>query len=136
MGGTPREQTIVFFDGVCHLCNGFVDFAISRDRQRNLRFAPLQGSTARQMLSESQRLDLRTVVVLRGERIFIESAAVIEVLSAMGGPWRVFATVARLCPRFLRDPLYRFVARHRLKWFGERDFCRRPLPEEKEVLWD
>ncbi len=40
----PRN--VVFFDGVCGLCNYSVDFILSRDRRRTIRLAPLQGETA------------------------------------------------------------------------------------------
>ena len=50
MAEAPR--TIVFYDGVCALCNGFVKFATRRDKGAALHFAPLQGDTAARMKAE------------------------------------------------------------------------------------
>lgn len=136
MGATDREQTIVFFDGVCHLCNSFVDFAISNDRSGRLRFAPLQGKTAEKMLSQKQRQELNTVVVLSRGQTFEESSAILETLQTMGTGWRILGLMGKIIPRFVRDRLYRFIAKRRLIWFGERDFCRLPTKDEAKVLWD
>ena len=51
-------------------------------------------------------------------------------LDQLGGLWSL-ARVALLLPAFLRDPLYRFVARHRYRWFGKRETCRLPSAEER-----
>ena len=42
----PGTRRLVFFDGVCALCDGSVRFLIGEDRTGLLRFAPLQGETA------------------------------------------------------------------------------------------
>ena len=51
-----RPTNVVFFDGVCGLCNRFVDFVLSRDRRAAIRFAPLQGETARRVVSGEWRV--------------------------------------------------------------------------------
>lgn len=133
---TPQTETIVFFDGVCHLCNGFVDFAIARDRHRRLRFAPLQGETAKRLLPDTDRARLESVVLSHDGRLFRESAAVLEIFRLLGGGLGLLGALGKIVPAFLRDPLYRFVARRRRKWFGERDACRLPTPEERGRLLD
>jgi predicted DCC family thiol-disulfide oxidoreductase YuxK len=47
----PEAEHIIFFDGVCSLCNAFIDFLIKRDKKSVLRYAPLQGRTAHQPCS-------------------------------------------------------------------------------------
>src|SRR5207247_9951781 len=44
------EHPIIFFDGVCAMCNRFVDLILRADRREVFRFAPLQGETARELL--------------------------------------------------------------------------------------
>jgi predicted DCC family thiol-disulfide oxidoreductase YuxK len=41
------SERLIFFDGVCNLCNGFVQFVIERDPEARFRFAPLQSDAAR-----------------------------------------------------------------------------------------
>lgn len=122
---------VVYFDGHCNLCNTSVDFLIRRDVRRRLKFAPLQGETARARLPADLVGDLGTVVFDDGSRLHVRSSAVVRTLVALGGAWRL-AGVLLLIPAFLRDPLYRFVARSRYRWFGRRETCRLPTPEERD----
>jgi len=124
---------VVYFDGYCGLCNGFVDWAMGEDRGRQLRFATLQGEHAKGVLSESDRTDLRSVIVSRGERVWRRSDAIVVVLAALGGLWRALSW-GRALPRALRDAAYRLVATHRYRIFGKRDTCRLPTAEEREVF--
>jgi len=50
---------VVFYDGVCGLCDRSVQFLLARDRERVLHFAPLQGPTAAAVLG---RLGLGEVI--------------------------------------------------------------------------
>ena len=120
---------IVFFDGVCGLCNRFVDFLLRRDAAGRLRYAPLQGETAAAALPAEYR-DLDTVVFRDGERTLVRSAAVAAILKRLGGVWRVFGALLWVIPRPVRDFGYRLVAANRLRLFGERETCRMPTPEE------
>lgn len=123
---------VVFFDGVCNLCNQSVDLLIRLDRQHLLKYAPLQGETAKREL-ESQNLSLSTIVYKSEGQIFTQSSAVLMILRDLGGiGW--LAQVFWILPQGLRDSLYGFVARHRYQFFGKRDTCRLPTPEEKALF--
>jgi len=124
---------VIFFDGVCNLCNAFVDFVIHRNSA--YRFSSLQGKTASQILPQKMIQDLPSVVLQQGDQIFTESTAALKVLKSLGGLWSL-TSVFLLIPRFLRDPIYRFIARHRYSWFGKRDTCRLPTPEERSRFLD
>jgi predicted DCC family thiol-disulfide oxidoreductase YuxK len=126
-GGAP----VVFFDGVCGLCNRFVDFVIRHDSGGAFRFAPLQGETAHEHLTEADVRDLKTFVLLDGEGTYRKSTAVLRVLGRLGGFWRAVATVLWLVPRPLRDVGYACVARHRYAIFGKKEACRLPTLAER-----
>ena len=57
------------------------------------------------------------------------------IITALGGIWRL-AGLLRLVPRFIRDAVYDWIARNRYGWFGKRDSCRLPSPEERAVFLD
>jgi predicted DCC family thiol-disulfide oxidoreductase YuxK len=121
---------IVFFDGVCLLCNGFVDYLLRRDVERHFRFGPLQGAHARELLPAELHQELNTVVLWSQGQVFTRSDAVLLVLTQLGGAWGALR-VLWIVPRPLRDLVYRFVAGNRYSWFGKRDTCRLPTPEER-----
>src|SRR4051812_14218606 len=105
---------IVYFDGHCNVCNRFVDFLIRRDAGRVLKFAPLQGSTARTRLPAGLVTDMSTMALqdFDSGAVRIESSAAIGAIAALGGVWSLM-NVFLLVPRFLRDFVYRWVADHR-----------------------
>ncbi len=120
---------LLVFDGVCNLCNGFVRFLLERDRAGVLRFTTCQSETGAAIMRNVgiDPLDPASVVLVAGDQTYCYSDASLLAIAALGGAWRL-VTLARLAPRFLRDPLYRFVARRRYRWFGRSDTCRAPDP--------
>ncbi len=125
------SHPIIFFDGVCGLCNRSVDLLLRWDTKGLLRFAPLQGATARAMLPEEQVRDLDSLVLKDAKGIHRRSDAALLALEHLGGGWRTVALL-RWIPRVLRDAVYGLVARHRYRWFGKRHSCRLPTAAERE----
>lgn len=125
---------IVFFDGYCVLCNGFVDFLLQADTKTKLRFASLQGKTAKKLLPPSSLYEVDTVIFINKEhQISTKSSAIIEILKTMGGLWKL-AAVFNFLPKFLLDKIYDVLARNRYSWFGKRNTCRIPEDDEKERI--
>lgn len=123
-------KSILFFDGVCGLCNSTVDLLMSEDRLKVLRFSALQGSTASETLPEEYIADLNTMVYHDGEKNRTRSTGVLKALRDTGGFWRLFYVLI-LIPRPLRDGVYSFVGKNRYKWFGKHESCRMPTAEER-----
>lgn len=129
-----NNQNIVFFDGYCVLCNGFVDFLIRKDKNNNLRFASLQGTTAKKKLKPDHISKLDSIVFLTKQgQVFFKSQAVLHILNSLGGIWTVFK-ILNIIPGFLSDFVYDIIANNRYSWFGKRDVCRIPNREEKEKI--
>lgn len=137
-GQTPEatRHPVVFFDGVCGLCNHSVNWLLARDRRRILRFAPLQGSTSRQYVPESARAGLKSMVLLDDGRIYLRSAAIHRILRRLGGFPAVLGCLLWLIPWPVRDLGYRAVSAMRYRLFGRHDTCRLPTPEERAVFLD
>jgi predicted DCC family thiol-disulfide oxidoreductase YuxK len=124
-------MAIVFFDGHCNLCNRFIDFLITRDHARRLKFAPLQGRTAAAELGpEFNPTAPDTVVLKSAGKVYIRSTAAILTLAELRGIY-VLAKIFLFIPRFIRDWAYRVIATNRYSWFGRRDTCRLPSEAEK-----
>ena len=117
------SRVIVYFDGVCGLCNRFVDFLLKYDKSKSLKFAPLQKS-------KFQNEDLSTVILSIDDQLYTKSEAALRAISFMGGIWKL-ALLFLVIPKLIRDPVYDFIAKNRYQWFGKSETCRLPTPEER-----
>ena len=126
------ELPVIFFDGLCGLCNAWINFVIARDTQRQFRFGPLQGETAHDWLHLPPDAALDSVTLVDANGIYRKSDAVCRILNQLGGIWRVCGSLLRMVPRPLRDWGYDFVARHRYRLFGKKETCRLPTLKERE----
>lgn len=114
---------IILFDGICNLCSGVVLFIMKRDKKAVFRFAPIQSAAGQALLVRHGAGGGRdTVYYIRNGVCLQESAAVLFILKDLGGAWKCFYPLI-LVPACLRDAVYRFVARHRYRWFGKRSSC-------------
>ena len=127
----PPQKPIIFFDGVCGMCNAFVSLVLRVDRRQTFLFAPLQGATARDLLPPLSE-DARewSMIYMDETGVHDQSDASLEVYRRLGGPWRLLG-LARLIPPRLRNPVYRIIARNRYRWFGKKDACRVPTAAER-----
>ena len=127
----PVQKPIIFFDGVCVMCNTFVNLILRVDRKRTFLFAPLQGSTARDLLPPLAD-DARewSMVYVDETGIHDQSDASLEVYRRLGGFWLPLSLI-RIVPRLIRNPAYRIFARNRYRLFGKRDSCRIASADEQ-----
>jgi predicted DCC family thiol-disulfide oxidoreductase YuxK len=119
---------VLFFDGDCAFCSAGVRRAMKFDKHRRLMFSPLQGKLATEKgFSEFADESDGSMVLMREAdgRIFLRSDAVIELARALGGAWKLFLPAA-LIPRFIRDSVYKWVARNRYLFSQKGDFCLLP----------
>ena len=109
---------VIVFDGICVICNGWVRFLLKRDRGR-YRFASMQSPAGRALLLAHglDADDPSSFLLVEQGRAFTDSDAIVRVLAGLGGAWKIAALLV-LVPRFVRDPLYRLIARNRYRWFG------------------
>jgi len=129
------HQNIVFFDGVCGLCNSAIDFLMRKDKKKVLLFAPLQGSTAAKLLPHGEATSLSSMVYYSEGKISYRTKAILNLLWDMGGWWTLFS-IFRIVPAFIRDIFYNWMAASRYKWFGKKETCRIPTVEERGRFLD
>ena len=132
-----QHQAVLLYDGLCCLCNRTVYFLVQIDHQAVLHFAALQSNTAKSLLEQvdySRPLPDGVVLIHNG-KIYTESDAALKSLQLIGGIWKILALL-RFIPQFIRNPIYRIVARNRYTWFGKYDSCPLPKPEWKHRFLD
>lgn len=125
-------KKIIFYDGHCNLCNGFVNAIIKLDKKSIFLFAPLNGNHAKNLLKKNniKNTTVDSVVLFNNNSISYKSKAVIEILISLGGIYR-FLVITKIIPRAILDWLYNIVAKNRYSWFGKQDCCM--VPDKKII---
>lgn len=126
-------NNIILFDGLCNLCNGSVNFILKRDKVGKFKFASLQSEIGKEL---TNKFDIDTAIVdsiilIKNDKVFIKSAAVLEILKDLPIGWRVFR-IGIILPTVIRDYLYDFVAKHRYQIFGKKDECSIPSKDVQD----
>lgn len=132
-----NDLRLILFDGVCNLCNASIDFVVKTDKKRQFRIASLQSELG-QFILETLDLpadDFDSFVLVDGGKVYQKSTAAIRVMSSFGGLWSLMS-VFLLVPGFLRNAVYGWVARNRYRWFGKKETCRLPTPEERALFYE
>ena len=126
------EQKIILFDGVCNLCNGFVQFIIERDQNAIFKFAALQSDFGQAFLKSQNlnQLQLKSVILIEGKKVYTQSTASLKIIKYLDGAWKLgYAFI--IVPPFIRNGFYKIVSKFRYKWFGKKDQCMVPTIELK-----
>jgi len=139
----PTAGPILFYDGVCGLCNTLVQFLLKHDKRGRLRFASLQSDFAAMVLRRHgfDPKDLDTLHVVENyeqadERVLQRSDAILRAGRELGAHWGVLAAMAKIIPRPLRDIAYRYVAQNRYRVFGKYETCMLPDPNQRSRFLD
>lgn len=133
---------VILYDGVCGLCNRFVQFVLPRDHKQVFRFASLQSDVGRAFLQRLQQdsTDLNTVYVVtdadtKTPALLSQAEAVLFILAQLTWPWRWFR-LARVLPQRLLRWLYKSMSRNRYRFFGQTESCMRPPIAYKDRFLD
>ena len=128
-------KEVILFDGVCHLCNSTIRFIANNDKKGKFLFLHLQTDLAKEIVQE-RGLDsahLTSVVLLSENNTKLQSTAVLTICKQLKWPIPIFY-VLMVVPSFIRNALYRFIAKNRYLWFGKNETCMIPNEKVKEKL--
>lgn len=126
------EQGILFFDGICNLCNTAVQFVIKRDKKDKFKFASLQSETGKEFCKKYKLSfnKLTSVIYFKQGKVYLKSTAALHVLYDLGGIWQIFF-IFMIIPKFIRDFVYDLIAKNRYNLFGKRKECMLPTAQNK-----
>ncbi len=119
-----ETRKIIFVDGHCNLCNHLVKTLLWIDSFNILYFSSLLSDFSVSFFgSEHTEIMSKTsVVYYDGSELFFKSEAILKIADSLGFPFSL-AKIFYLIPRFIRDSIYDFIARHRYKIFGHNSIC-------------
>ena len=128
---TKLPSHLVFYDGVCAMCNGIVKWMLRIDDARVFRFAALQSDTADEARKTHPEIssELETMVYVRDGEVFLRSRGAFEAMREVSYPWKALSWL-RVLPVWLTDFFYGILAKSRYRVFGKYDQC--PLPPAED----
>lgn len=124
-----EKQTVIFFDGFCNLCHHAVQFTIKRDPKGFFHFASLQSEYAQVQLGSFtfEKPIGDSFILLEDGKLYQRSTAALKVARRLNSLWPLLYAFI-IVPPFIRDAVYNYIAKHRYKWFGQRETCWLPTP--------
>ena len=129
-----EDHAIIFYDGDCLLCHGFIAWVLRHDSLDLFYVAPLQGQTFKSYLKResmtSPKVDSVFVLTKHENRLLSKSDAVLYCLIGLGGKWKLIAQMTSFIPKILRDFIYTIVAFFRKKIGGRSQELCPILPKE------
>ena len=81
------QQNLILFDGVCNLCNGFVQFVIRHDKKKKFKFSSLQSSFSQALIAENypELKEMKTIAYITNGEMMVRSTAALYILKDLGG---------------------------------------------------
>lgn len=132
-----KAQPVIFFDGVCNLCNASVQFVIEHDQENYFKFSALQGDYAKAVLPKFNvnPSSLNSTLLLEDGKLYTKSSSALRVAKKLNGIWPLLYGFI-IVPKFIRDWVYDLVAKNRYKWWGKQETCWLPTPALKNKFYD
>jgi len=129
-------QPVIFFDGICNLCNASVQFVIEHDLKNQFHFTALQGDYAKEILPKFNidPKQLNTILLLEDGKLYTKSSAALRIAKKLNGLIPVFS-IFLIVPKFIRDWFYDIIAKNRYRWWGKKENCWVPTPELKNKFY-
>lgn len=121
---------ILLFDGDCNLCSNTVRYILKKNKDESIYFASLQSDFAKQLLQQYNIniASLSTLVFIDNEQVYLRSSAALRIARYLQWPFPLLQIFA-IVPLFLRDAVYKLIAKNRKRFFKNSESCL--MPSEK-----
>lgn len=126
-------EAIILFDGVCNLCKSSVQLVIRNDPKAYFHFASLQSEAGAALLQQYHipiKETPESLVLIEQGKVYQYSSAALRITRKLKGIYPALYPFI-LLPKFIRDTVYKFIARNRYTWWGKQDHCWLPTAELK-----
>ena len=125
-----QKHPVIFYDGVCHLCNSAIAFILEWEKNHDFLFSHLQADPSKHILKafDIDAVEENSIILIEHNRIYFRSAAVLRIARNLRWPASLIFYFI-FVPKPIRDWAYNVVAKNRYKWFGKHDQCS-VIPED------
>jgi len=120
--GIGTADRVVLFDGVCVLCNAWVQFLLKVDTKRKFKLASMQSAEGQAILQwyGFPADDFETMLLVDGRSHFTRSTAFVRIMADLPFPWSGLSLM-RIVPTPIRNWVYDRIALNRYTLFGKFD---------------
>ena len=127
-----KYPRIILFDGVCNFCDASIQRVLLNDKKKLFVMASLQSEVGQSLLHyfDLPSEDFNSFILIDEGNVYSKSSAALKVVGRLAWPWKL-CLAAYLFPRFLRDMVYQLIAKNRYRWFGKKESCMLPSPEQR-----
>lgn len=129
------ENRIVLFDGICNFCNSSIQFIIRHDPKGIFKYAALQSDYAKKLVGDRISPEPESVILYEDGKVYDRTTAALKIARHLNGLWPLLY-IFIVIPAFLRDPIYKLIAKNRYKWFGKQEACMVPSKEIRDRFLD
>jgi predicted DCC family thiol-disulfide oxidoreductase YuxK len=119
-----QPPAVVLYDGACGMCSENARKGRLYQRKGALQWVDNGSDEGQALLRERGLLGKEedSLIVLDGERAYLDSDAIVRSAQGLRWPWRAYAGI-RFLPKSMRDALYRRIAAERSRHAE----CRLPM---------
>jgi len=118
------QETILFFDTKCILCNSSIAFILKHEKDNKIIFCSQQSDLGKQKINElfKNKTIPNSLVFLNQGKVYSKSTAVLHLCKFLKGLFPILFCFI-IVPPFIRNLIYDIVAKNRYKWFGKQNQC-------------
>jgi len=127
---------MLVYDGNCGFCARSVQFILSHEQRHDLRFVPRDSELGKDLRRQFHLEAVESMLWIADSKAASESDATLNAAKYLGGIWATLAAIGSLVPAFLRNPVYRFIARNRKRFSSSARTCLVPTAEQRTRFLD
>ncbi len=128
---TACPSPIFVYDGSCGFCSRSVQFILRHERRHDLSFVTRNSELGNGLRRAHGLESVESMLWIEGSQVFAESGAVLKVARYLGGWWCRLAVLGSLCPSFILNGVYKFIAKNRRQLSSKAAVCLVPSPEQR-----
>ena len=114
-----NPKKILFFDSDCLFCNRWVQRIHKYALHSDLFFSGLKGKEAELHLSDEERASLSGIILVVNGKKYHKGLALRRLFHEVKVPLSILLILTFVCPLFLLNGIYNFIARNRHRISGK-----------------
>jgi len=110
------DKPIVIFDGDCAFCNKSVMLILKKDKTKTIEVCSNQSEKGKSLIkTHNISADTNsTIIYIHEGNVYYKSTAALTISKSLKGLYPLLYSFM-IVPRFIRDGVYDFIAKHRKK---------------------